>query len=84
MKMNHIKLFWLFSEKLKSQVRQKKYRITSQPEVQHRWSFGGGGGRGDREIVRRKKGFFLELIIKRGILYKEITKKILSHLNKKW
>jgi predicted metal-dependent hydrolase len=49
MKMNHIKLFWSFSEKLKSQARQKKYRIISKAEVQHRWSF----------IRGRKKGFFL-------------------------
>jgi len=80
--MNQIKLFWFFSEKLKSHVRQKKYRFTSQPEVQHRWNFIGGGGM--RERRKKKRIIFLVLIIKRGDLYKEITEKLPSQLNKKW
>jgi len=44
-------------KKLKLHARQKKYRITSQPEVQQRWSFNGGGGGGEKrkEEVRGKK-----------------------------
>lgn len=75
--MNHTKLFWLFGEKLKSQVRQKKIQnhITARRSTQMQLHTGGG---------EEKKDDFLELIIKKGVLHKEITKKLPSHLNKKW